>query len=64
MTSYCSRIRNCFQNQWEHQLLISNTSFLILIKVVEEYLQVFLSRILKFGRLVHIKSDWLDVVIA
>ena len=26
---------------WEHQLLISNRSFLMLIKTVEKYLQVF-----------------------
>ena len=40
-TLFCSRIKNCFQSQLEHQLLISNRSFLILIKVVAKHLQVF-----------------------
>ena len=35
-------------------LLISKGSFIILIKAVTKQLQVFLSRILKFGRLAYI----------
>ena len=35
--------KNCFQSHWKYQLLVSNTSFLILIKAVEKYLQVFLN---------------------
>ena len=33
------RVRNL--SHWEHQLLISNRSFLMLIKTVQKYLQVF-----------------------
>ena len=45
--SYSSRVGTelISKYKWKHQLLISNKSFLNLIKAVEKYIQVFSSRV-------------------
>ena len=45
--SYSSRVGKelISKYKWKHKLLISNERFLILIKAVEKYIQVFSSRV-------------------